>query len=231
MALVALLLFGYWAYYTAYPYLRDRGHLTWGLPGNVPQEAVRLRPRSYLDVGVVDRQNPIYRRADDRRRLSVGEVFWGSAKSPSTGKIEFTLRGTRDDSECTFAVWGEDARKTLVAGGCSQVIRGQYETPGADLVGVVALFNFRDADGAATFVTALDQPDSGFVHPLRTGSPMTRVTDGGEAYGRLHGHYALITWVIPLRASGTVDPQQVTDVIYTLDNVMEVAYRRRAAAR
>ncbi|WP_147312273.1 hypothetical protein [Thermomonospora umbrina] len=225
---VALLILGYCTYFIAYPHLRDHGYLTWGIPQDTPPAVVRTRPARYVKLALLDRSDPLDRRSDDPRRLSVGEIFWGMRKL-SYGRMALELAGTRDDSDCASAVWGDEVRAALARGDCDQVIRGQYRAPEVGMVGLLVVFKLRDGAAAVDLLTVLDHPGSGFIHPLRPGLAHGHISGGGEADGDGWGHYAIIRWAFPQSASAGADTALVDDALGALRSADDFAFDRRWA--
>jgi hypothetical protein len=193
----------------AHDYFRDRGYITFGLPATVPQASRNIVPTDFEDDPDPDGHDEIGSRSQDDRPMSLGEVFWGDAKNPqhaNNGSLAFSLHGTRLDDKCSQAVWGAKLAKTLTDGGCSQVVRGLYGSDDGHFVGIVAIFNMRDAEAASRVVIDLHETWkssrsgggglAGFVLPLKGPSPLDRLGEGmSNAAGDVDAHFVIVSWL------------------------------------
>ncbi|MQA83472.1 MAG: hypothetical protein GEV03_02280 [Streptosporangiales bacterium] len=160
-------------------------------------------PSLYTDVETSGVYRPIIERSADPEPLTVDEIFTANTSAPSYRGVRLSLLDSRLDADCTSAVWGGQLRRDLKVNGCSQAVRGIYADSDRQIVGMIAIFNMKDVEGATAIIEALDPAhDGGFVLPLRTVPLAGRLGRGySEAYGHAMGHYVFVRWA--QRVDGT----------------------------
>ena len=166
-------------------------------PAERPRGAVKSPlPNYYSNVESGKAFRRLADRGADQRALTVAEVFAGSARTPSYRHVRFTLRGSRVETRCAAAVWGEQLEEELKLNGCSQVVRGVYADTRGQVVGVVVIFNMKDVEGATAIIEALDPlHDEGFVLPPGRAGPAGLFGRGySEAHAHAMGHYVFVRW-------------------------------------
>jgi hypothetical protein len=221
----------------SFTYLNDRGYLTRGLPGALPQATGQPAPAGF--IGSDSPSVPINSRADDDRPLRLGEVFRSDQQqlSSSSGLVSFRLRGARLDSNCAGAVWGPQLQGDLRAGGCSQIVRGFYRDDGNGLIGVVAILNMRDVAGSRRIVDDLGpEARTGFVLPLTDRSGVEVGRGYSDANAETRGHFVFLAWA--QRADGAggdylsrAIQRQVRDASSELSSANYALFMREIRAR
>ncbi|RJL24696.1 hypothetical protein D5H75_28265 [Bailinhaonella thermotolerans] len=144
-------------------------------------------------------------RSADPEPLTEDEVFDDEARKPSFQNFHLELKGTRNETDCGKAVWGDALRELLADGGCSQVLNGYYVDRSGGYVAQVWLFNMKDKTWGDRLVAGMD-PDPGptakapgklgFVIPMRGPAPYDRMLEGETwAHAEAFSHYVLLSWV------------------------------------
>lgn len=136
------------------------------------------------------------RTGGDQRPLNEGEVFTDQAKSVSHGNYTFALARSELSTNCGASVWGQRLKADLQKYGCSQLVRGAYQTSDQRYVGQFIALNMDRIEGSEQIVRDLDpQVSAGFVVPLAANGLTNFGVGFSAAYPEIYGHYVVISWV------------------------------------
>ncbi|GAA3033314.1 hypothetical protein [Streptosporangium longisporum] len=171
---------------------------------------------------------PIAQSKADPRPLTLKELF--PARTLKEGRTTLRLAGTRLESGCAGAVWGQGVVDLLARGGCTQVARGLYASADGRYVAQYTLFNLRDAASADALVNGLTTLHrGGWVRPLE--SARAAFPSGGhtESSGHAMGHYAGLVWFGRVDGAEPTPRDDFVSLALTVRGTEKAIFRRIVA--
>lgn len=135
-------------------------------------------------------------RATDKMPLTIKEIF-GAKKFRTHGR-SYVMTVRRKEKRCDDGVTGENIKKALKAGKCTQLIRASFADTKGTIIGTVGVANLRTSTHAKKVTTAGGGGErKDYLKPLPGTDEATKHLGGvGEAYagGWAYGHYAVLLW-------------------------------------
>ncbi|TDE38650.1 hypothetical protein E1295_33595 [Nonomuraea mesophila] len=132
-------------------------------------------------------------RSTDPDPISVKEIF-GSKKKITVSKRSYERTITKKDKKCDDGALGDDLKKALKSGKCTQLLRASFRDKSGKVIGTIGVANLTTSKAASKVAKAGNTKN--YVKPLAGKDSVTKFLGSGSGGTRIltHGHYAIMVW-------------------------------------